>query len=155
MVKTAQIGATVSNMVENAPLPKIVEGLGVSVANAQFAMDQNSIAMAQSMATTQVQIGDKSLSLLALGFMPTFYAFTEAEVKAKLAFSMKKEVSFSGKAQVAATIGVVAASVEASYSQKFSMSAEGSSAISARIVSLPAPTVFQDILRAEFLPDEA
>jgi hypothetical protein len=144
------VGASVSTMLTNAPLPALIEQLGIAVANAQSALDRNSIAIATQMASSEVDIAGKSYNLITLGFMPTFYAFTEATVEAKLAFSMTQSTAFEGKLSVGVNVGIVAASVEASYSRKFSMSAEGSSSIAARLVSLPPPEILRDILRREY-----
>jgi hypothetical protein len=113
-------------------------------------MDHNGVRIAKEMATTQVDIGENSYNMLALGFTPAFYHFTEANVEAKLAFSMTQSSSLEGSASVSGGIGIVAVSVEASYSRKFSMSAEGSSSVSARLVSLPPPPIFEEILRREY-----
>ena len=135
----------------SAPLPQIVEQLGISIAQAQAALDANSVKIAKEMVDTKVKLGDEEFSLLALGFVPTFYAFTEATVEAKLSFSMAETTEFGVK--VGASIGggigfvMVAASVDVSYSRKFSVSSEGSSSLAARIVSLPPPEQLTEILR--------
>lgn len=147
------VGSTISTMLTNAPLPALIEQLGIAVANGQSALDRNSIAIAEEMAKAEVKLGENTYNLITLGFMPTFYAFTEATVEAKLAFSMTQSTAFEGKLSVGGDIGVVAVSVEASYSRKFSMSAEGSSSIAARLVALPPPDVFQQILRHEYQMD--
>ena len=149
-MSVSQVGHTVSSMISNAPLPQMVESLGISIAQAQAALDENSIAMATRMAATEVDVGGNTFNLISLGFMPTFYAFTEATIEAKIAFSMTKSREFSAGLEVGVNLAVVAVSVEASYSQKFSMSSEGSSSIAARLVSLPAPEVFKDILKQEY-----
>lgn len=146
---TRQAGA-LTTMLTNAPLPSIIEKLGVAIANAQYAMDHNGVRIAREMSTTEVEIGANKYTMLGLGFTPAFYHFTEAHVEAKLAFSMTESTELSGSLKVGAQIYVVAVSVEASYSRKFSMSAEGSSSVSARLVSLPAPPIFEEILRREF-----
>lgn len=135
----------------SAPLPQIVERLGMSIAQAQSALDFNSVNIAKEMVDTKVEIGGEEYSLLALGFVPTFYAFTEATVEAKLSFSMAEstEVGIRVGASVSAGIGfvMVAASIDVSYARKFSVSSEGSSSIAARIVSLPPPDQLTAILR--------
>jgi len=141
----------VTRSLMSAPLPQIIERLGMSIAQAQSALDHNSVSIAQEMVTTKVEIGDKEYSLLALGFTPTFYAFTEATVEAKLSFSMTETKEFGIKVGASVSGGagfvMVAASVDVSYSRKFSVSSEGSSTIAARIVSLPPPDILTEILR--------
>ncbi len=139
-------GAKVANQLVNSPLPLLIEKLGVSVATAQAALDRNSIALAREMASITVNIGDEDYNLISLGFAPTFYSFTEATVEAKLEFSLAESEDFSIGGSVGANVGVVSVSVSASYARKFEMSAEGSSSIAARLVSLPAPERLNQIL---------
>lgn len=135
-----------------APLPDIVEKLGLAIAVAQHALDMNSANLAKIMAETQVDIGGKPYNLLSLGFVPSFYAFTEATVEAKLSYTMSEGSTLAGSAEISASGGVpffmAAATVSASYERKFSVSAEGASSIAARLVSLPPPERFMEVLRA-------
>ena len=140
-------GTKVVNSLVNSPLPVLIEKLGLSIATAQAALDKNSILMASEMASTNVRINNEDYNLINLGFTPTFYAFTEATLEAKLEFSVKESEDFSIGASIGVAVGVVAASVTASYARKFEMSAEGSSSIAARLVSLPVPERFNEILK--------
>lgn len=141
----------VTRSLMSAPLPQIIEQLGLSIARAQSALDLNSVEVAKSMATAEVQIGEETHNLLSLGFAPTFYAFTEATVEAKLSFSMSEttETSVDVSASVSGGAGfvMVAASVDVGYARKFSVSSEGQSSIAARIVSLPPPDRLTELLR--------
>ncbi|MEL6998636.1 MAG: hypothetical protein AAFP68_10285 [Pseudomonadota bacterium] len=137
----------------SAPLPQIIEKLGVSIAQAQMALDQNSVQIAQELSTSEVEIGGETYNLLSLGFLPSFYAFTEATVEAKLSFSMTEstETSINVGAQIGINYGVfmAAASVSVGYARKFSVSSEGMSSIAARLVSLPPPEIFIELLKRE------
>lgn len=141
----------VTRSLMSAPLPQIIERLGTAIAEAQMALDQNSVAIAQQMAATEVELGDETFNLITLGFQPSFYAFTEATVEAKLSFSIAEttETSVAVGASGGVNVGIAmfSASVDVSYARKFSVSAEGTSSIAARLVSLPAPEVFSQILR--------
>ena len=131
---------TVTRSLVSAPLPQIIERLGLSIAQAQAALDNNSVKVAQAMAETPVELGGQTYNLLTLGFTPSFYAFTEATVEAKLSFSMTETTETSVSAGVTAKVNygvvMVAASVDVSYARKFSVSAEGSSSIAARLTSM-------------------
>jgi len=135
-----------------APLPDIVEKLWLAIAGAQYALDINSATLAKTMAETNVEIGGKQYNLLSLGFTPTFYAFTEATVEAKLSYTMSEGTTFGGSLEVTASgrtpFFMAAATVSASYERKFSVSAEGASSIAAKLVSLPPPERFMEVLRA-------
>lgn len=144
--------ARTTKQLTQAPLPDIVEKLGLAIAGAQFALDRNSAELAKTMAETEVEIGGQTYNLLALGFAPTFYAFTEATVEAKLSYSMSEGTTFGGSLEVSASGGtpffMAAATVSASFERRFSVSAEGSSSIAAKLVSLPPPERFLEVLRA-------
>jgi len=124
----------------------MIEKMGLAVANAQKQLDTNSIKLLKGMADDYVEIGGKSYNLIALGFTPTFYAFTEARFDAKIDFSIAETESISAGVEVKVTIQMVSAAVNASYARKFEQSAEGSSAISVKLVSLPPPENFMNLL---------
>lgn len=140
----------VTNALVSAPLPTIIEKLGIAVAQAQNALDKNSVAVATEMAETTVTVGSKEHNLISLGFTPAFYAFTEATVEAKLSFTMQQETTIGVSGSVTVNYAVVAATVSASYSRKFSVETSGSSSVAARLVSVPPPTIFQELLEREF-----
>lgn len=151
----------------NAPFPELVRTLGVGIAEAQYALDRVSIKIAQLMAgfkldenenlvpdeTSMIKLreGDSGVSLLALGFTPTFYQFVETYIELRLAISMSTQqevnVGTSVKAAAWSPFGVVAASVNASYSQKYQYEASGSSEMRTKLVSVPAPAMFEQRLR--------
>ncbi|WP_300664400.1 hypothetical protein [Fluviicola sp.] len=151
----------------NAPFPELVRTLGVGIAEAQYALDRVSIKIAQLMAgfkldenenlvpdeTSMIKLraGDPGVSLLALGFTPTFYQFVETYIELRLAISMSTQqeinVGSSVKAAAWSPFGVVAASVNASYSQKYQYEASGSSEMRTKLVSVPAPAMFETRLR--------
>lgn len=141
---------TISNTITNAPLPQVIEKMGLSIAHAQKALDLNSIAMLAELAAGSVTIGNVETNLLALGFVPSFYAFTEASFEAKLDFTIAESEAFSIGATVGVEVpfgggggsdkrGMFAASVNVQHSRKFDQSASGSSSMAARMVSLPPP----------------
>lgn len=144
----------VTRALVTAPLPQIIEKLGLAIAEAQYALDSNSVEIAKKMSQTEVEIGDETYNLLSLGFQPSFYAFTEATVEAKLSFTMTESTETSIAVGVEAKVNygvfMAAASIDVSYARKFSVSAEGASSIAARLVSLPAPEVFGQLLKRQY-----
>ncbi|MCH2196139.1 hypothetical protein [Kordia sp.] len=168
----------VIQQITNAPLPMMLEKLGMSIANAQSALDANSIRLANELAAVKVNIGDEEYSLLSLGFAPTFYAFTEASVEMKMEFSMAESESYGGALgfsygnssnsnsnsnsnsssnnsnSESTSTQMFGVSVSAHYSRKFSSSAEGSSSIAAKIVSLPAPDIYLELLKGTINKEE-
>ena len=148
----------INRALQNAPLPQMVENLGVAIANAQHAMDRNGILIATMMGDREehgVQVGGEdapTLSLLDLGFTPSFYQITEATIEAKVAFSMSqsREVSVGVSATAGGGVGFffAAVTVDASYSSKYSFESSGSSSIRARFAAVPAPAVLSDYLQS-------
>lgn len=149
---------TINSTITNAPLPQVIEKMGLSIAHAQKALDMNSIAMLAELASGTITIGNVETNLLALGFVPSFYAFTEASFEAKLDFTIAESEAFSIGGSVGVELpfgggdggdkkGMFAASVNASYARKFDQEASGSSSMAARMVSLPPPDRLLEFLR--------
>ena len=145
---------SVTRALVSAPLPQIIEKLGLAVAQAQYALDTNSVEVAKAMSETEVELGGETYNLLSLGFQPSFYSFTEATVEAKLSFTMTESTEMSVavgvQAGVNAGVFMAAATLDVSYSRKFSVSTEGASSIAARLVSLPPPDIFNQILKRHY-----
>jgi hypothetical protein len=148
--------ANVNKMLEQSPLPRLVESLGKAIAEAQLQLDKRSIEIA-GLLQKPIKIfpGAPERSMLELGFTPTFYHFTEMTIKARVAFSSAESEEFSVGGSVGVQFGVFTASVNASYSNKYSFTAEGSSEISTRIVSLPPPTPLTQLISANLTRQES
>ncbi len=144
--------ANITRELLNAPLPELVKSLGIGIAQAQRALDRVSMDLARELVDTKIELGGTEYSLLALGFTPTFYQYTDTVLEAKVAFSMTKSREIGVSATVSGGVNVgfaaVSASVTASYSQKYQYSAEGSSLIRTKLVSVPNPPAFEQRLRA-------
>ncbi len=147
----------------NAPFPEMVKSLGVGIAEAQFELDKVSMKITKYMAglaedgsqdpTALIKLTNdpsaNSFSLLGLGFTPTFYQFVDTVIELKIAISMRSEskaTQVSGKVKVGF---LSAAAVGASYSQKYQYSAEGSSLMRTKLVTVPAPAILEEIIRSE------
>ncbi|MCX7649853.1 MAG: hypothetical protein N2050_04805 [Flavobacteriales bacterium] len=151
----------------NVPFPAMVKNLGLGIAEAQFALDIAAIRIAQQMSGVRLdksgklvrdeslliklKEGDEGISLLALGFTPTFYQFVDSEISLRMDMRFMEEKSFGFGASITASanflFGSVAASVNASYSQKYQFEASGSSELRTRLVTVPPPPGFQEQLR--------
>lgn len=142
---------TITKTFSNAPLHQMIENMGIAVANAQAALDENSIKTLQTLAEKGIEVNGETTNLLLLGFVPTFYAFTEASFEMKMEFSMAESEAFSIGGEVSAEIplkvGMIGASVNASYARKYDQSASASSSIAARMVSLPPPENLVEMLK--------
>lgn len=120
--------------------------------------------------TNLVQIGpskdDDSYSLLELGFTPTFYQFVDTLIEVKISISMSQESSSQRsskqtQASVSGKVGFFSASakanvssVSASYASKYQYSAEGSSILRTKLVTVPTPAILEERLRLLSTPVE-
>jgi hypothetical protein len=107
------------------------------------------------------------LSMLELGFAPVFYQFIDTiiEVKISISISQSSESNVSIQSETkntSAKIGfnpfrggvrvnstVTTAQVNASYSSKYSYSAEGSSLLRTKLVPLPPPAILEQRIQAQ------
>lgn len=109
------------------------------------------------------------LSMMELGFTPTFYQFVDTIIEVKIAIKYTQEGSRSVNVKRSATkkssrgVGggiakffgspnakkssVSTSQVNATYSQKYSYSAEGSSLLRTKLVPIPPPAVLEDRIR--------
>ena len=145
--------AKVFRMIGNSPLPTLINSLGTAVAEAQYNMDLFVAKAIKTLAdkdTYGVELPGYSekKSLLELGFIPSFYHFSEINLNVKLALSSMESEAFD--VSVGATVGkpmVFGVSLNASYSNKYSFSANASSEVNTKIVSIPPPTILNEILQ--------
>jgi hypothetical protein len=168
--------ASIGQELLNVPFGDMVESLGMAIAEAQHALDMNSVMMAQIMSGSsyfdtddegkevirpgvKVNFGGRSLSLLELGFTPTFYQFVDTIIEVKISISMHSEDSRSSKSSrvdvsAKAKMGwgkvstkVSTTSVSASYASKNSYSAEGASLIRTKLVPIPPPAILEQRIK--------
>jgi hypothetical protein len=139
-------------LLEQAPLGKLVEGIGTAIAEAQYNMDRfviKTLELLDNKDDNGVQLPDEvgKRSMLELGFTPSFYHFREATITAKIAFSAMKGEEFRVGAWLGGGYpGIFFVAVNASYSNKYSFTADGSSELRTTVVSLPPPGPLTDIL---------
>lgn len=142
----------ITREIQNAPLPEMVKSLGIGIAQAQRALDKVSMELAKELVNTKVEMGGEEYSLLSLGFTPTFYQYVDTFFECKMSLSMMKSSEFGASVSVEAGVNVgfvaVSASVSASYSQKYQYSAEASSLVRTKLVTVPNPPVFEQRLQS-------
>lgn len=113
--------------------------------------------------TNLVDLGDgnsEGYSLLELGFTPTFYQFVDTLIEVKMSISMASQTETSRSstqvnASVSGKVGFLSASakmqvstVSASFSSKYQYSAEGSSLMRTKLVTVPPPAILEERIRA-------
>jgi hypothetical protein len=168
----------IGNELLAVPFADMVTSIGTAIAKAQLALDSTSFRIAQMMsggewdtgqvnkdgepiigAPRLVRFGGQELSLLELGFTPTFYQFVDTIIEVKIAIHITSESEsntsrtdvnvhadaslgwFSGEANLHAS------SVSASYASKYQYSAEGSSLIRTKLVPVPPPAILEQRIR--------
>jgi hypothetical protein len=147
-----------------APIGELIQRIASSIAEAQLKLDQIGVRVATLLSEAKVTFNKADgtpveKSLLELGFLPTFYAFTETDIEVKMTIQLKveEEFSLSGEASVGGGggSGVDAAkrvvpfgiSISADYHRKYAFDMSGSSMVKTRLVSVPAPSVFLETVK--------
>jgi hypothetical protein len=169
--------ATIGQQLLDVPFPDMIRSMGMAIAQAQFELDNASLRLARMMAGEDYDVPDpehpgqtkkesavvtfnkEKLSLLQLGFTPTFYQFVDTiiEVKVSISMSLQTESSFgtttvSGQQEGGhcffygkATASV--STVSASFAAKYQYSAEGSSLLRTKLVPVPPPAILEERIR--------
>lgn len=123
---------TASTQIEDIlidPLERVLSLVGQGVANAQRAMDLNSVATQTLLANDPV--------LKELGLEATWYHMPTVEVELRLSLSLRREDQIKDNKLVARKFRMYAAPFNASYQNNFGSEASGTSQIRAKIVSIP------------------
>lgn len=111
------------------PLERVLSLVGQGVANAQRAMDLNSVATQTLLANDPV--------LKELGLEATWYHMPTVEVELRLSLSLRREDQIKDNKLVARKFRMYAAPFNASYQNNFGSEVSGTSQIRAKIVSIP------------------
>jgi len=141
--------ANVGQELLNVPFAEMVLKLACAIAEGQYKLDMVSCEIAKFMGDKKVApiylpdltdpSGQKEIvtSMIGAGFQPTFYQFTDTIIEVKMAISMNKSTEKSVSVSASGGFGPFSASVNASYSSKYSYSVEGSSLLRTKITPLP------------------
>lgn len=145
----------------DTPFPQMVFRLAKAIADGQRELDKSSMVSALELFDPKnsreitleiletitgpptkidaVMVNAKLLPI-QMGFMPTFYQFQESIIEVKIAISMKQSTEFGLEAGGSVGWGPFSAHVNATYSQKFSYSVDGSSLLRTKLVPVPPPS---------------
>ncbi len=148
-----------------APVPELIESLGKAIASAQYEMDATAVEIGEKLGNTTVSLRDENgkeveRSLLELGFTPSFYHFQEATIEVKMTINLEVEagarITRGGGEEDAEedddeeeskSVIPIGSSLSLDVHGKFGFDQEGSSKITAKLVSIPSPSAFADALR--------
>ncbi len=148
-------------LLEQAPLGQLVQSIATAIAEAQFKMDQFALQTLEWYLDERahgIRLPEerRPRSLLELGFVPSFYHFSETTITAKVAFSATTSEEIKVGAEIGGGYpGIFFASVNASYSNKYSFTADGSSEVKTTIVSIPPPGPLNEILGERMAQEQA
>ena len=154
--------ASVGRELLDVPLPEMVMKLGLGIAEAQRALDENSVATAKILADTTIPLvlamtqtiaADGSVSytqsdpidvsLMQIGLLPTFYQFSEATIEVtmdiKTTMSTETNIKVSASAKVGFACWSASVNVDVSHNRKFGKEVRGTSKLVTRMVPVPPP----------------
>ena len=154
--------ASVGQELLDVPLPEMVLKLALGIAEAQKALDENSVETAQALAETEIPIvmavtqtiaadGSVSfssadpidLSLIQIGLLPTFYQFSEATIEVtmdiKTTTSRETNIKVGVKAKVGFSMWSASVSVDVSHNRKYGKTVHGTSRLVTKLVPVPPP----------------
>jgi hypothetical protein len=112
-----------------------------------------------------VVFGGEALSLLELGFTPSFYQFVDTVVEIKVSVSMTREETMSVERQESTTqtqrwteggfLGIGGTqhtrtnttTVSSQFASRFQYSAEGASVVRTKLVPVPPPAALASLVR--------
>jgi hypothetical protein len=154
-------GLEAGQVLASLPLEGMISSLGIGIARAQEALDMNAIQTAVKLAEMTLDFPGPTdddgtptkltRSLLSLGFVPTFYQFTEAtldlKIEMKIQVEDKQGVQASGTASVTKGPVAVAGTVSVDASRKYGAESSAMTQVHLQLVSVPAPGPFLEYIR--------
>jgi hypothetical protein len=146
----------------DVPLPDMVTKLAVGIADAQRALDENSIETAKALADTTIPVvpfitqtiaadgtvtitqpAPIDMSLLQVGLNPTFYQFSEATIEVTMDIKTTTSVETSVKVGIKAKVGFgmwsASTRIDVSHNRKFGKEVRGTSRLFTKMVPVPPP----------------
>jgi hypothetical protein len=156
----------------NSPFPDVVLMLASAIAEGQYKLDLVSCEIARMMGdnakkiklpryeldTSTDSLVDREFNttLLGAGFQPTFYQFTDTIIELKMAITMTKETNMTISGGAGLKLGkIFAASVNASYSSKYTYKVEGSSLLRTNLKPVPTNSFLTEYLEQQALLQQA
>ncbi|KAA6232547.1 hypothetical protein FP507_05215 [Chlorobium phaeovibrioides] len=159
--------ASVGRELLDVPFPEMVTKLSLGIAEAQRALDKNSVETASLLADEEVSVVlgltqtisddgvkfDKQIaqvSLLQIGLMPTFYQFSEATIEVtmdiKTTTSTETNINVSAKAKVGFGCWSASVKTDVSHNRKFGKEVHGTSRLLTKMVPVPPPSRLEPVL---------
>ncbi len=161
--------ASVGQELLDVPLPDMVTKLALGIAEAQRALDENSIETAELLADAEIEVipaftqtiaadggitfvaaDAVKMSLIQVGLNPTFYQFAEASIEVtmdiKTTTSSETNIKVGFKAKVGFAMWSSSVRVDVSHNRKFQKEVRGTSRLFTKMVPVPPPPrIFPEI----------
>lgn len=140
----------------SVPFPQMVQKFAEAILAAQNALDENSLAMIETMADPVEELGTtrgRPVSMLDLGLVPSFYHFTHGSLEVRFSVTVRRStdagiaVPKTRQQMPTPGFGVAAAPVGPAVANKYNYPAGDCSSVSARLVSVPVPSTLSERLR--------
>ena len=167
----------------NVPMGDMIRQMAFAIADAQVQLDEASLRVAEMMSggrivrdangnavgdpiDTTILFGGERLSMMELGFTPTFYQFVDTVIEVKIAVKITREFASSqtirGEMKTQRltfgnggfTYSVTTVPVDATYSSKYNFTSEGSSLLRTKLQPIPPPAILEERIRALVEPAE-
>ena len=146
----------------DTPFPDMVAKLAMGIAQAQHALDENSVNTAVILADTNIDVvlgvtqviaadgtvsfeqdDPVSISLIQMGLLPTFYQFSEASIEVSMDIKTTTSTETNVKVTAEAKVGFAACSAsikaEVSHNRKFGKEVQGTSRLFTKMTPVPPP----------------
>jgi hypothetical protein len=151
--------ASVGQELLDVPLPDMVTKLALGIADAQRALDENSVETAELLADTPIAANGTvtfeaadpvEMSLIQVGLNPTFYQFAEASIEVtmdiKTTTSSETNIKVGFKAKVGFAMWSASVRLDVSHNRKFQKEVRGTSRLFTKMVPVPPPPrIFPEI----------
>jgi len=146
----------------------MVAKLAMGIAQAQHALDENSVNTAVILADTEIdvvlnitqviaadgtvtfqQADPVSISLIQIGLIPTFYQFSEATIEVSMDIkttSRETNVKVSASAKVGFAAWSASVTADVSHNRKFGKEVKGTSRLFTRLAPVPPPPRMAPVL---------
>ena len=168
--------ASVGQELLDVPLPDMVTKLALGIAEAQRALDENSVETAELLADTKIEVipsftqtiaangtitfeaaDPVEMSLIQVGLNPTFYQFAEASIEVtmdiKTTTSSETNIKVGFKAKVGFAMWSASVRVDVSHNRKFQKEVRGTSRLFTKMVPVPPPPrIFPEITVVDLRP---
>ena len=160
----------------NVPMGDMIRQMAFAIADAQVQLDEASLRVAEMMSGERIERNDdgtatgttipttilfdgEQVSMLELGFTPTFYQFVDTLIEVKIAVKIATEIAstttIKGERKTASlTFGsgrinyaVTTTPVDATYSSKYNFTSEGSSLLRTKLAPVPPPAILEERIR--------